>query len=120
MLRYMQMPLEITDAAPGTRVAVKKSKRNKIICNNIPKPLSNRCFTAIVSGKPNSGKSVLIDSLMGKQYRHCFTSVILVCPETSRQCFENSVFEGMDPDHNTLRWIRPNDVPWVVRRTYLG
>ena len=98
MLRYMQMPLEITDAAPGTRVAVKKSKRNKIICNNTPKPLSNRCFTAIVSGKPNSGKSVLIDSLMGKQYRHCFTSVILVCPETSRQCFENSVFEGMDPE----------------------
>ena len=91
------MPVEIRELAPGTRVLVKKTKRNKVISHAIPKPLSNKCFTAIVAGASNSGKSVLIDSLLGKQYRACFTSVILVCPETSRQCFENSVFEGCDP-----------------------
>ena len=92
------MPVTISEAPGATRVVVKKTKRNKVISPDIPRPLSNKCFSAIVAGAPNSGKSVLIDSLMSKQYRHCFTNVVLVCPETSRQCFENSVFEGVAPE----------------------
>ena len=77
------MPVTISEAPGATRVVVKKTKRNKVISPDIPRPLSNKCFSAIVAGAPNSGKSVLIDSLMSKQYRHCFTNVVLVCPETS-------------------------------------
>lgn len=79
------------------RIAVPRTNRNKVICDKIKPPLPNKCFTALISAKPNSGKSVLCESLISKQYRRCFDSVIVCMPPTSRSCFENSCLQHADP-----------------------
>ena len=48
------MPVTISEAPGAMRVVVKKTKRNKVISPDIPRPLSNKCFSAIVAGAPNS------------------------------------------------------------------
>ena len=82
----------------SNRVLVSKTNRNKVISDKIKPPLPNKCFTAIVSGSPSSGKSCLVTSLIKRQYRKCFHSVIIVMPPTSRSCFEHSVIEHADPE----------------------
>ena len=89
--------MRITEVESNSKIKVPKTNRNKVICDSIKPPLPNKCFTALISARPNSGKSVLCESLISKQYRRCFDSVIVCMPETSRSCFANSCLEHADP-----------------------
>ena len=89
--------MRITEIKSDSKIKVPKTNRNKVICDSIKPPLPNKCFTALISARPNSGKSVLCESLISKQYRRCFDSVIVCMPETSRSCFTNSCLEHADP-----------------------
>ena len=89
--------MRITEVESNSKIKVPKTNRNKVICDSIKPPLPNKCFTALISARPNSGKSVLCESLISKQYRRCFDSVIVCMPETSRSCFTNSCLEHADP-----------------------
>ena len=89
--------MRITEIKSDSKIKVPKTNRNKVICDSIKPPLPNKCFTALISARPNSGKSVLCESLISKQYRRCFDSVIVCMPETSRSCFANSCLEHADP-----------------------
>ena len=88
--------MKITEVESNSKIKVPKTNRNKVICDSIKPPLPNKVFTALISARPNSGKSVLCESLISKQYKKCFDSVIICVPPTSRSCFENSCLEHVD------------------------
>ena len=88
--------MKIIETDSDNKIKVPKTNRNKVICDKIKPPLPNKCFTAMVSARPNSGKSVLCESLLSKQYRKCFDSIIICIPPTSRSCFENSCLKDVD------------------------
>ena len=89
--------MRITEIPSNSKIKVPKTNRNKVICDSIKPPLPNKVWTGLVSARPNSGKSVLCESLISKQYRRCFDSVIVCMPETSRSCFANSCLQHADP-----------------------
>ena len=88
--------MKIIETDSDNKIKVPKTNRNKVICDKIKPPLPNKCFTAMVSARPNSGKSVLCESLLSKQYKKCFDSIIICIPPTSRSCFENSCLKDVD------------------------
>ena len=76
-----------------TKLRVPQTTRNKVISQDIPSPLPKTNFTALIVGAPNSGKSVLCESLLRAQLYKMYDNVIVVSPVTSRDCFKGSVLK---------------------------
>jgi hypothetical protein len=95
--------MRITEVASDTKVVVSKSNRNRIIDERIKPPHMNRCFTCVVSGRPNSGKSMLVTHWLKTPpkkggYKKCFDSVIMVMPPQSRKALDGGkVMANLDP-----------------------
>ena len=87
--------MRITEFPNKEKVHVPATNRNKKI-GNIPFPLpqTNACY--LIIGAPNSGKSVLCESLLSKQLYQQYDSVIVVSPITSRDCFKGSIMKQVD------------------------
>ena len=88
--------MKITEVDSNNRISVPKTNRNKVICDSIKPPLPNKPATFLISARPNSGKGVLCESIIKKQYKRCFDSVIVCMPPTSRSCFKNSILQHAD------------------------
>ena len=94
--------MKITEVKSDTKVVVSKSNRNRIIDDRIKPPHMNRCFTCCISGRPNSGKSMLVSHWLKSPpskggYRKCFDSVIMVMPPSSRSALDDGkVMEQLD------------------------
>ena len=85
--------MRITEVPSDTKVVVSSSSRNRIIDDRIKPPHMNRCFTCCISGRPNSGKSMLVTHWLKSYpskggYRKCFDSVIMVMPPSSRKALD--------------------------------
>ena len=96
--------MKITEVASDTKVVVSKSNRNRIIDARIKPPHMNRCFTCVVSGRPNSGKSMLVTHWLKSSpakggYKKCFDSVIMVMPPSSRKALDGGkIMDALDQD----------------------
>jgi len=98
--------MKIIENKGDTEVLISKSTRDLCMSDKIPINcgLSNCPFTSYIVGKPGSGKSHYIESLMKKQYQTgsgkqtCFDSIYVVAPETSKTSYKNSYICDCDPD----------------------
>ena len=104
--------MRITELESNNKISVPKTNRNKVICESIKPPLPNKPATFLISARPNSGKSVLCESIIKKQYRRCFDSIIVCAPPTSRSCFEHSVLQHADP-HKTFDELNEETVEQI-------
>ena len=87
--------MKITELPNNNKLHVPETHRNRIISSNIKEPCINTNSTTIFSAKPNSGKSLCVQSFLRRksQYRKAFTHVYVVAPSGSRKSFKNCVFK---------------------------
>lgn len=92
----------------GTKLLLSKSTRD----NDMSKDLKfNDCglcrkpHTMYIVGRPGSGKSHMIESLLKEQYNlgkrkgTCFDSIYVFCPKSSQDSYEDSFIKHINPDH---------------------
>lgn len=87
--------MKIKEIQNPNTVLVPQTTRNKKIGDILP-PIPQTNWTGLIIGAPNSGKSVLCESLLKKQLYQMYDSVIVVSPSTSRDCFKGSVLKQVD------------------------
>jgi len=87
--------MRITELPNNNKLHVPQTHRNRIISASIKEPCINTNSTTIFSAKPNSGKSLCVQSFLRRkcQYRKAFTHVYVVAPSGSRKSFKNCVFQ---------------------------
>ena len=110
--------MKIKEEAANTDVYVAKTKRNKVISEDIQEPLVNIAHSAMIIGVPNSGKSNLLNSLLltKGQYSRAFDEIYLVCPPDSRDCFgENSALE-LVKDERTYDDLSPEVMEEIYKK----
>jgi len=98
--------MRITEEKGDTEILLSKSTRDLVMSKMIPTNcgLSNTPFTTYLVGRPSSGKSHWIESIMKKQYRvgpgkaTCFDSIFVVAPESCQQSYKDSFAEDCDPE----------------------
>ena len=71
---------------------------------NIKEPFLNRSFFYLIVGKPGSGKTTFLFSLLtskGKNaiYRKVFKNILYVCPKNSRESVKSNPLADLDADH---------------------
>ena len=97
------MKIEIKSA--GTIIKLSKSTRD----NEMPKlkfgdcGLSKTPFTQYIVGRPGSGKSHFLESIIKSQYnikskQTCWDRIFYMCPEASQGSYEDSFVDDMDDD----------------------
>ena len=104
----------------NTKLLLKKSNRDDCMSEKIPKDsgIPNTPSFLYIVGKPGSGKSLMLESLLSEQYRigkgkeTCFDSIFYFCPKTSQGSYHNSFVEDLDPDkiHHELTPDNLSDV----------
>lgn len=90
----------------NTKLLLKKSNRDDVMSKKIPidSGIPNTPSFLYIVGKPGSGKSLMLESLLSEQYRvgpgkaTCFDSIFYFCPKTSQGSYHNSFVEDLDPD----------------------
>jgi len=104
--------MKILSEANKTEVFVAKTKRNKVISEDILEPLVNIAHSALLIGVPNSGKSNLLNSLLltKGQYSRAFDEIYLVCPEDSRDCFGKDSALELVKDERTYDNLSPENI----------
>ena len=68
----------------------------------IPEPLPRGAFFMGIIGSAGSGKSSALVSLLtarkpNRVYRNCFENVFFICPKTSRDSLQHTLFDDHDP-----------------------
>jgi len=105
------MKIEMKSA--GTTIKLSKSTRDNVMkglkfgdCG-----LSDTAFTMYIVGRPGSGKSHFLESLIKHNYnikgkQTCWDRIFYMCPETSQGSYEDSFVEDMDDDdiYDTLTY----------------
>ena len=97
------MKIEMKSA--GTNIKLSKSTRD----NEMPKlkfgdcGLSKTPFTQYIVGRPGSGKSHFLESIIKSQYnikskQTCWDRIFYMCPEASQGSYEDSFVDDMDDD----------------------
>ena len=90
----------------NTKLLLKKSNRDDVMSKKIPidSGIPNTPSFLYIVGKPGSGKSLMLESLLSEQYRvgpgkaTCFDSIFYFCPKTSQGSYHNSFVDDLDPD----------------------
>ena len=87
--------MSLREKKSSFKVVPPKSGLNSDLGDNIDEALSQRNFTAIIAGRPSSGKSSLMDFLLADKrgYNKVYDKVYLISPGSSLKCFDNSVWE---------------------------
>ena len=97
------MKIEIKPA--GSNIKLSKSTRDNVMkglkfgdCG-----LSDTAFTKYIVGRPGSGKSLYLESMIKHNYnikgkQTCWDRIFYMCPETSQGSYEDSFVEDMDDD----------------------
>ena len=105
------MKIEIKPA--GSNIKLSKSTRDNVMkglkfgdCG-----LSDTAFTKYIVGRPGSGKSLYLESMIKHNYnikskQTCWDRIFYMCPETSQGSYEDSFVEDMDDDdvYDTLTY----------------
>jgi hypothetical protein len=104
--------MNFTEGKGNTKLLIKKSNRDDVMSEKIPKDsgIPNTPSFLYLVGKPGSGKSLMLESLLSEQLRigpgkeTCFDSIYYFCPKTSQGSYHNSFIEDLDPDkiHHSL------------------
>ncbi len=98
--------MKITERKGDTDLMLSKSTRDLVMSPKIPTNcgLVNTPFTMIISGRPGSGKSHLVESVMRKQYRvgphkaTCWDSIYIIAPESCQTSYKDSFSEDCDEE----------------------
>ncbi len=98
--------MKITERKGDTDILLSKSTRDLVMSKKIPTNcgLVNTPFTMIVSGRPASGKSHFVESIMKKQYRvgpgkaTCWDSIYIIAPESCQTSYKDSFSEDCDEE----------------------
>ena len=120
--------MRIDEHSGDTEILVSKSTRDKVMSDKIPtnSGLSNAPFTCYIVGKPGSGKSHYIESLMKKQYRinktgisTCWDSIYVVAPASSQDSYASSFVTDCDEEkvYDELNINNLNDIYDGIRET---
>jgi len=105
------MKIEIKPA--GSNIKLSKSTRDNVMkglkfgdCG-----LSDTAFTKYIVGRPGSGKSLYLESMIKHNYnikgkQTCWDRIFYMCPEASQGSYEDSFVEDMDDDdiYDTLTY----------------
>lgn len=110
--------MKIKQNPSKTEVYVAKSKRNKVISPDIQEPLVNIAHSAMIVGVPNSGKSMLVNSMLltKGQYKRVFDEIFLVCPSDSRDCFGDDSALQLVKDDKTYDDLSPENMEEIYHR----
>ena len=110
--------MKIKQQPANTEVYVAKTKRNKVISDDIQEPLVNICHSAMIIGIPNSGKSNLVNSLLltKGQYKRVFHDIFLVCPSDSRDCFGKDSALELVKDEKTYDDLSPENMEEIYHK----
>ncbi len=111
------MKIEIKPA--GSNIKLSKSTRDNVMkglkfgdCG-----LSDTAFTMYIVGRPGSGKSHFLESLIKHNYnikgkQTCWDRIFYMCPDASQGSYEDSFVEDMDDDdvYDTLTYDTLSEV----------
>ena len=100
--------MKIVESSAPTSILLSKSTRDLVMSEKIPKDcgLSNSPFTMYIVGKPGSGKTHFLESIMkkqlqinpGKDKQTCFSSIYVIAPESSKDSYEDSFIEDCNEE----------------------
>jgi hypothetical protein len=119
----------INETKGDTEILLSKSTRDKIMSAKIPVNcgINNTPSTSYVVGKPGSGKTHYVESLLKSQYRNsksgittCFDSVFVVSPASSQDSYSNSFVKDCDPEkvYDTLNYNNLADIYEGIKETH--
>ena len=112
--------MKITTSEGDTKLLMKESLRDDVMSSKLPVNcgIPNTPAMIYIVGRPGSGKSLMVESLMGEQWsigkgkETCFDSIWYFCPRTSQGSYKNSFMEDLDPD-KTYEDLSPDNL-WDV------
>ena len=98
--------MKFTQGKGDTKLLIKKSKRDDVMSDKIPTEsgVPNIPSFIYIVGRPGSGKSLMLESLMSEQYRigpgkaTCFDRIYYFCPKTSQGSYEDSFIKDLDSE----------------------
>tara|TARA_R110002072_G_scaffold3786_2_gene27077 strand:+ start:16245 stop:17009 length:765 start_codon:yes stop_codon:yes gene_type:complete len=119
----------IEETKGNTEILISKSTRDKIMSAKIPvdSGINNTPSCTYIVGKPGSGKTHYVESLMKSQYRNCksgittcFDSVFVVSPASSQDSYSNSFVKDCDPEkvYDTLNYNNLADIYEGIKETH--
>lgn len=98
--------MKITVGQGDTKLLLKESLRDDVMSKTLPVNcgIPNTPAFMYICGRPGSGKSLMVESLLGEQWRTgkgketCYDSIWYFCPRTSQGSYKDSFMEDLDPD----------------------